>query len=185
ALAAVVRRRPDAVITDLRMPGLSGLDLLARLKELDDELPVVVMTAFGTVETAVAAMKGGAYDFVPKPFDGDHLILTVRRAIEHARVVRENAVLRRGGAGASGGTGMSGVQGGGGPTGIDRIVGDSPAIRRVKEQVLAVASSSGTVLICGESGTGKEVVARAVHELSPRATGAFLAVNCAALSESL
>jgi DNA-binding NtrC family response regulator len=182
ALAQVSRRRPDAIVTDLKMPGGTGLELLQQVRAIDDELPVIVMTAFGTVETAVQALKQGAYDYITKPFEGDELIIAVKRAIEHARVVRENQVLRRGGSGLGGATGGEAASG---PTGLGRLVGDSPAMRRVKEQVLAVADSAGTVLVCGESGTGKEVVARAVHELSSRAAGPFLGTNCAALSESL
>jgi DNA-binding NtrC family response regulator len=182
ALAQIARRRPDAVVTDLKMPGGTGIELLQSIREFDDDLPVIVMTAFATVETAVRALKAGAFDYITKPFEGDELVIAVKRAIEHAGLVRENQLLRRG-AGVGGlGAGAGGETG---PTGLARLVGDSPAMRRVKEQVLAVAESAGTVLIVGESGTGKEVVARAVHELSPRKTGAFLGVNCAALSESL
>ncbi len=180
AVSAVAKRRPDAVITDLKMPGGSGIDLLKQLREFDEDLPVVLMTAFGTVQTAVEALKLGAFDYITKPFEGDELVIAVKRAIEHGRLIRENAVLRSGLSG--GGTGVSGS---GGLPGLARLVGDSPVMRRVKEQALAVAESQGNVLICGESGTGKEVVARAIHELSPRARGPFLGVNCAALSESL
>ncbi|MCW5765820.1 MAG: sigma-54-dependent Fis family transcriptional regulator [Phycisphaeraceae bacterium] len=177
ALEAVARRRPDAVVTDLKMPGMTGLELLEQLRRLDDELPVVLMTAFGTVETAVRALKAGAFDYVTKPFEGDELIIAVKRAIEHGRLLRENAILRSGAAGEA--PAASGLRG------MGRIIGDSPAMRRVKEQIAAVAESHATVLICGESGTGKEVVAQAIHDCSPRGSGPFLGVNCAALSESL
>ncbi|MFT5424234.1 MAG: DNA-binding NtrC family response regulator [Phycisphaerales bacterium] len=185
ALGVMARDRPDVVVTDLKMPGMTGLELLERVSQLDDELPVVLMTAFGTIETAVEAMRFGAFDYVTKPFEGDELIITIKRALRHVGLVRENAVLRLGGHAPSfnGNGTVSGTPEG--PIGTDRLVGDSPAIRRVREQVQAVASSQGTVLVTGESGTGKEVVARAIHELSPRIEGAFLAVNCAALSESL
>jgi DNA-binding NtrC family response regulator len=188
ALEAIARKRPDAVVTDLRMPGLTGLELLSRIRAIDEDLPVVLMTAFGTVETAVSAMKAGAFDYVTKPFEGDELIISVKRAIAHAGLVKENAVLRASaedrvaGAGRAAERSSAGERAG---TGLDRIIGNSPAIRRVKEQVLAVAGSHGTVLICGESGSGKEVIARAIHDLSPRSGAPFLAVNCAALSESL
>lgn len=177
ALDLVARRRPDAVVTDLRMPGMTGLELLEHLRGIDDELPVVLMTAYGSVETAVAAMKQGAFDYVTKPFEGDELVICAKRAVQHARTRRENALMharldpcetrvaRR--------------------TGVDRLIGESPAMCRVKEQVQAVAASQGTVLIQGESGVGKEVVARAIHESSARAPSPFLAINCAALSESL
>jgi DNA-binding NtrC family response regulator len=179
ALETIARRRPDAVVTDLRMPGMTGIELVERARDIDDTLPFVVMTAYGAVDTAVQAIKAGAFDYITKPFEGDELIVAIKRAIDHARLARENAVLR------TNAEGPRTIASGGGPTGLARLIGDSPAMRRVRQQVLAVAESHGTVLICGESGTGKEVVARAVHEISPRAGEAFLAVNCAALSESL
>lgn len=178
ALELVTKRRPDAVVTDLKMPGLSGVELLEKIREFDDDLPVVLMTAYGAVETAVKAIKLGAYDYICKPFEGDELVIAVKRAIEHARLKRENAVLRIAAASA----GMPGTSD---RRGFDRIIGDSTPMRAVKEQVKAVAGSHGNVLICGESGTGKEVVARAIHEMSPRATEPFLAMNCPALAESL
>jgi two-component system, NtrC family, response regulator HydG len=181
ALELMARKRPDAVITDLKMPGMTGLELLQHSKQIDDTLPVLLMTAYGAVETAVEAMKLGAFDYVTKPFEGDELVIAVKRAIEHARVVRENERLKLGG---PRGAAMP-SRAGGEYRGLDRIVGDSPVMRRVKQQVMAVSESQGTVLICGESGTGKEVIAQAVHDLSPRASEALLAVNCASLSESL
>ncbi len=179
ALATIAQRRPDVVVTDLKMPGMTGLELVEQIRVIDDALPVVLMTAYGAVDTAVKAMKLGAFDYLTKPFEGDELVISVKRAIEHARLLRENAVLRSASQ-SHAGDASTPLR-----TGLDRLVGDSPAIRRVKQQVLAVAESHGTVLICGESGTGKEVVARAVHELSPRCQEPFLGVNCAALSESL
>ena len=189
AMELIARRRPDAVVTDLRMPGLTGIELLERVAEIDDDLPVIVMTAYAAVDSAVKAMKLGAFDYITKPFEGDELVIAVKRAVNHARVIRENAVLRASvepqqrvntTGTTNGEPGQSGCLGG-----LDRLLGDSPAIRRVKEQVIAVADSQGTVLVCGESGSGKEVIARATHELSSRSSGPFLAVNCAALSESL
>ncbi|MFG0284803.1 MAG: sigma-54-dependent transcriptional regulator, partial [Phycisphaerales bacterium JB039] len=182
ALEIVSRRRPDAVVTDLKMPGMTGVELLERIRAVDDDLPVVLMTAYAAVETAVEAMRLGAYDYVTKPFEGDELLISVKRAIQHARLARENAVLRARAGEAPAGAGRLPA---GARFGLDRLIGDSPAMRRVKGQVSDVAESHGTVLIIGESGSGKEVVARAVHDLSPRAQGPFLAVNCAALSESL
>jgi len=176
ALKEITSKRPDVVVTDLNMPGMTGVELVAEIRTIDDELPVILMTAFGTIETAVKAMKNGAYDYITKPFEGDEMIIAVKRAIGHAAVLRENAILR-----ANAGTGQSPS----GPFGLDRIIGKSVAIRKVREQVRAVASSHGTVLITGESGVGKEVVAHAVHDLSPRHDSAYLAVNCAALNESL
>jgi DNA-binding NtrC family response regulator len=181
AIAAIARQRPDCVVTDLKMPGMDGIALIDAVRKLDDELPVILMTAFGTVETAVKAMKLGAFDYVTKPFEGDELIISVKRAVEHGRLLRENAILKTTGAAANTPRSNSGAT----LAGLHRLVGESAAIRRVKEQVLAVAESAGTVLICGESGTGKEVIARAIHELSPRDGQAFLGVNCAALSDTL
>lgn len=180
ALAVAAKRRPDAVVTDLKMPGLSGIELLERLREIDAELPVVLMTAFGTIETAVSAMKLGAFDYITKPFQGDELIIAVKRACQHVRIVRENAVLRAQAAPVVAAADATETR-----RGLERLIGSSPAMRRVREQVAAVAESLGTVLIVGESGSGKEVVARAVHEVSQRREGPMLAVNCAALSESL
>jgi len=182
ALAQVSRKRPDAVVSDLKMPGMTGVELLAQIREIDDDLPVILMTAFGDVSSAVEAMKLGAFDYLTKPFEGDELLIAVKRAIEHARVVKENAVLRlespcREGPAAGDGSAR--------PHGLDRIVGQSETVRSLRDQVRAVAASHGTVLVTGESGAGKEVVARAIHETSPRVSGPFLALNCAALSESL
>ncbi len=190
ALGMVAQSRPDAVVTDMRMPGMTGIDLLEKLRQIDDELPVILMTAFGTIETAVKAMKIGAFDYLTKPFEGDELVIAVKRAIEHRRLIRENAILR-----AHAGPDAPMVSNGKARAinvnnplerrGVDRLVGTSEVMRRLREQIKAVAGSAGTVLITGESGVGKEVVARAVHESSPRCTGTFLAVNCAALSTSL
>ncbi|RNC81051.1 MAG: sigma-54-dependent Fis family transcriptional regulator [Phycisphaera sp.] len=180
ALTAAAKRRPDAVVTDLKMPGLSGIELLERLREIDTELPVVLMTAFGTIETAVSAMKLGAFDYITKPFQGDELVIAVKRACQHGGLIRENAVLK-----AQAKREAPVAEAGDQPTGLDRLIGSSAAMRRVREQVAAVAESLGTVLVVGESGSGKEVVARAVHEVSSRRENAMLAVNCAALSESL
>lgn len=181
ALELIARKRPDAVVSDLKMPGMSGLELLEQARQIDDALPVVLMTAYGAVETAVQAMKMGAFDYVTKPFEGDELVISVKRAIEHARLVREHAVLKT----QSDSSRLLPASTTGVVKGLDRIVGDSAGMRRVKQQVMAVSESQGTVLICGESGTGKEVIAQAVHDLSSRSGEAFLAVNCASLSESL
>lgn len=174
ALKDIAQKKPDAVVTDLNMPGMTGIDLAKEINEIDEDLPVVLMTAFGTIETAVQAMKNGAYDYITKPFEGDELIISLKRAIQHAALIRENAILRA----SNTATESQGL-------GLERIIGESDAIRKVREQVRAVAASHGTVLITGESGVGKEVVAHAVHDLSPRAESPFLAVNCAALNESL
>jgi len=199
ALEVVARRRPDAVITDMRMPGLTGIELLERLMAIDADLPVVMMTAFGTIDTAVKAMRLGAFDYLTKPFEGDELIISVKRAVEHRRVIHEIAVLRasaeppfgdrvsRDELGSTPAGGQPTVRGvARGPSrGTDRMIGAGPLAIRMRADITSVASSHGTVLITGESGVGKEVAARAVHELSPRRDGPFLAVNCAALSEGL
>lgn len=191
ALDQVLRRRPDVVVTDLKMPGMTGLELLERLIEIDSDLPVILMTAYGAVETAVEAMKLGAYNYITKPFEGDELVVSVKRAIEHARLKRDNAVLRieRSATRAAAPVAVNGAasrNGSAGSTGsIGRLIGDSPSMRRLKEQILSIADSQGTVLIQGESGVGKEVIARTIHELSPRGAETYLPMNCAALSESL
>lgn len=175
ALELIAKDRPDAVVTDFKMPEMTGVELLEKIREIDVDLPVVLMTAFGTIDSAVEAMRLGAYDYLTKPFEGDELLIAVKRAIRHASVVRENALLK---ASMQGGSGAA-------RSGLSRLIGSSGAMRRVRQQVEAVAGSQGTVLICGESGSGKEVVARAIHESGPRCDGPFLAVNCAALSEGL
>jgi two-component system, NtrC family, response regulator HydG len=190
ALQMCALSRPDAVVTDMRMPGMTGIELLERLRQIDDEIPVILMTAFGTIETAVKAMKIGAFDYLTKPFEGDELVIAVKRAIEHRRLVRENAILR-----AHAGPDAPTLNNGKARAinvnnplerrGVDRLVGSSQIMHKLREQIKAVAGSAGTILITGESGVGKEVVAKAVHESSPRCTGTFLAVNCAALSTSL
>jgi DNA-binding NtrC family response regulator len=195
ALDLITTRRPDAVVTDLKMPGMTGVELVEKVREFDDDLPVVLMTAFGTVDTAVRAMKLGASDYITKPFEGDELVIAVKRSLEHARVKRENAVLKAsaspsgpaGSMDAGAAASAGGLVGGAdlGLRGLDRIIGNSAAVRTLKDRLLAVAASHGTVLISGESGVGKEVVSRAIHELSPRSSEPFLAVNCAAMSESL
>ncbi len=184
AVERIAQKRPDVVITDLKMPGMTGIELLEKIREIDDEVPVVMMTAFGTIETAVEAMRLGAFDYITKPFEGDELIITVKRAVAHAKIVRENTLLRIEVGAASGAEGSkpSGETQG---RGALRLIGESAEMHRVRQQVGAVAGSQGTVLISGESGSGKEVVARAIHEASDRRDKPFLAVNCAALSESL
>lgn len=182
ALDMVAKKRPDAIVTDLKMPNMTGIELIEKVHAIDEDLPVVLMTAFGTIETAVKAMKLGAFDYITKPFEGDELVIAIKRAIDHAKLKRENTLLKltqNTEAPTSGGQPADGM------IGLSRIIGSSAAITLVKEDVSAVARSHGTVLLCGESGTGKEVIARAIHELSPRAPEAFLGVNCAAMSESL
>jgi DNA-binding NtrC family response regulator len=175
ALDKIAARPFDAVITDLQMPEMDGLELLAEIRRHDEQLPVVFMTAFGTVETAVAAMKRGAFDYLTKPFSGDALLVAVDRALEHGHLVRENQILR---AAVDSGAARRGP-------GPHEMIGTGSTMRRLKNRLSRIADSHGTVLINGESGSGKEVAARWVHEHSPRAEMPFLAINCAALSTSL
>ena len=170
ALEMVARHRPAAVITDLKMPEMDGLELLAKLKEADDQLPVVLMTAYGSVNDAVAAMKHGAFDFVQKPFEGEQLVVVIKRAVEHRQLVNENAALKSNARNLEE---------------IPSLVGNSAAMRRVAQQIHQIGGSHGTVMICGASGTGKEVVARTLHEHSPRRDRVMLCLNCAALSANL
>ncbi|MEM9915882.1 MAG: sigma-54 dependent transcriptional regulator [Planctomycetota bacterium] len=172
ALRMVAKHRPAAVVTDLKMPEMDGLELLQRLAQSDDQLPVVLMTAYGSINDAVSAMKAGAFDFVQKPFEGDQLKMVVRRAVEHRRLLMENANRN------------AEKKSGGGPE-SPHLVGKSPAMRNVAQQIHQIANSTGTVLIQGESGTGKEVVARTIHAHSPRHDRIMLCLNCAALSSSL
>ncbi|HEX8913885.1 MAG TPA: sigma-54 dependent transcriptional regulator [Humisphaera sp.] len=162
--------RFDLLITDLKMPRMTGIELLGEARKLQADLPVVLMTAFATVQTAVEAMKRGAYDYIQKPFDGEEIKLLVERTLEHNRLVKENAVLRS----------MAEASLAPRP-----LIGDGDSMRDVKRKIELVGRSNATVLIRGESGTGKEVVARAIHAASERRDKPFLAVNCAALSENL
>ena len=161
--------RFDLLITDLKMPRMTGLELLAEARRLRPDMPVVLMTAFATVSTAVEAMKLGAYDYIQKPFDGDEIKLLVDRTLEHSRLIRENLALRS----------MT-------EQSVPRpLIGSGELMTEIRRKIELVARSSATVLIRGESGAGKEVVARAIHAASPRSERPFLAVNCAALSENL
>ena len=168
AKAVLGAERVDLVLTDLQLPDRSGLELLEELRATRPDLPVILITAFGTVETAVAAMRCGAFDYVTKPFRMEELEALVARALEITRSGREIAWLREAAA----------------PE-WEGIVGRSPAIRRVVDQVERVAAASTTVLVTGETGSGKELVARAVHARSPRAGRLFVAVNCAAIPGEL
>ncbi len=169
ALEMIRKHRPAAVVTDLKMPGMDGLDLLEHILKADPDLPVVLMTAYATVETAVLALKRGAFDYIQKPFEGDEMVMTIKRAVAHHELVKENRALKQNEAAVS----------------TREMVGRSDSILRLREQVEQIAASHGTVLISGESGTGKEVVARMIHALSPRRANVMLCLNCAALSSSL
>ncbi|MBX2852190.1 MAG: sigma-54 dependent transcriptional regulator [Phycisphaeraceae bacterium] len=173
AVAKLARHQPAVVVTDLKMPEMTGLELLQHLREADSDLPVVLMTAYGTVGDAVEAMKRGAFDFVQKPFEGDQLVVVVKRAVEHRQLRKENAALK-----ADRADRVERVVG-------PALVGSSGPMRSLATQIRQVALSSGTVLIQGESGTGKEVVARTIHAHSQRRDRVMLCLNCAALSSSL
>jgi DNA-binding NtrC family response regulator len=172
ALAALEDERPDLVLTDIRMPGASGLEVLTQAREVDSEMPVILMTAQASLQSAVRAVNEGAYYYLQKPFANDELLAICRRAAEARRLKVENRQLkneirsrpRREG---------------------NRPVGAAPRFEEVLELAETVAATDSTVLISGESGTGKEVVARYIHALSQRAGGPFLSVNCGALPESL
>jgi len=170
AAAEIARTRFRLVLTDLRMPHGSGLDVLRAARAADAETPVVVMTAYGSVDEAVQAMKDGAHDFLQKPVDSNHLLLLVARALEQARIRTENVLLREEWSRRYG---------------FPRIIGESAAIKRAVSETQRVAPTDATVLLLGESGTGKELFARAVHHLSPRRDQPFVAINCAAIPETL
>lgn len=160
----------DLVLSDLKLPRKDGLEVLKVSKEENPLTPVIVMTAFGTIETAVTAMKEGAFDFITKPFDTDHLMLLIRRALENLRLQTENIVLRDELATR---------------VGMPKIIGRSLGITEVARKVQKVSAGKTTVLLLGESGTGKELFARAIHQLSPRNSYPFVAINCAAIPREL
>jgi DNA-binding NtrC family response regulator len=170
ALGKLEAFSPELVLTDLKMPGMDGLELMAKLHERDVGCDVIVMTAFGAVETAVEAMRRGAVDYLTKPLNFDELLLVTQRALDQRRLRADAGEMRARLARRYG---------------LDNIVGDSPAMQQVYKIVEQVAPSRATVLITGESGTGKELVASALHHNSARASGPFIKLHCAALAETL
>ncbi len=160
----------DVVLTDLNMPGTSGIEFCAELHSNRPDLPVVIMTAFGSLETAIAALRAGAYDFVTKPVDLDLLSISLKRALQHRHLQEKVRLLkeqvRR-------------------QEPDDELLGESPGLQNIKQQIVRIADFDTSVLISGESGTGKELVARALHRQSNRHEGPFVAINCAALPENL
>jgi DNA-binding NtrC family response regulator len=170
AIQKVRARRYLLVITDLKMPGASGLDVLRATKEADATIPVILLTAFGSVEEAVTAMKEGAFDFLQKPVDLDHLKLLVQRGARQQELLRENLLLREEYTARYG---------------FPRIVGEHASIREISQQIQRIAATDSTALLLGESGTGKELFARAIHHLSGRREQPLVALNCAAIPEGL
>jgi two-component system NtrC family response regulator len=167
---ATLRARPvDVVLLDMRMPGMSGLDVLQKMHEEGMTTPVIMLTAFGNVSSAVESMKIGAWDYLTKPTDNDELLAVVKKAAEHVRLTRENRDLKKQ---------IGRLQ-------ETRIIGNSEEIRKVVDLIEQVGPSEANVLILGESGTGKELVAQLLHEQSARAKGPLVKVNCAALPENL
>ncbi len=170
AAAVLARGHVDLVVTDVRLPDGDGVEILRHVKAASPETVVIVMTAFGSTETAVAAMKLGAHDYLTKPFDIEELKIVVRNALEKQRLQEENVRLKLEFRNRHG---------------LDRMIATSPAMVAVLDMAKAVASTSSTVLVTGESGTGKELVAKAIHSLSPRRDAPFVSVNCGALPETL
>ena len=170
ALNEISNTRHKLILTDLRMPNGSGLDVLRAARAADADIPVIVMTAFGSIDEAVQAMKDGAQDFLQKPVDSNHLLLLVERALDQARLRTENILLREDWSRRYG---------------FPRIIGESEVIKRTVGETQRVAQTDATVLLLGESGTGKELFARAVHHLSSRRDKPFVAINCAAIPETL
>lgn len=168
---AILGREPfHVVVTDLRLGKESGLDVVRDVRELQPPAEILVLTGYSSVESAVAAMKDGAYDYLTKPVDPETLVRIIRKAIEHQELKRQVSTLRDRIASESG---------------LDRIVAVSPAMRGILETIEAVAATDATVLIEGESGTGKELMARLIHQRSPRSEGPFLVINCGAMPENL
>jgi two-component system response regulator HydG len=170
---AVARCREQAfglILMDVRMTGISGIEALKEIKAYNPAIPILIMTAYSDVETAVEAIKTGAYDYLTKPLDFEDLRLTMERALDHASLRDENHALRQ--------TLAASFDTGG-------IIGQSPSMRRLMEMLATIAPSEATVMVTGESGTGKELIARAIHANSPRRKGPYIAINCAALAETL
>jgi len=163
------RQKVDLVLTDLKLPGKSGLEVLQAVKDENPMVPVVVMTAYGTIESAVKAVKEGAFDFLQKPVDPDHLLIIIGKALETRQLVTENLILKEE---------LS-------QTKYAKMVGQSRALLEAQEKAKKVAVGTTTVLLLGESGTGKELFARMIHDLSPRKNGPFVAINCAAIPREL
>ena len=167
AIEAVNSEMVDIVLLDIKMPGMDGIEVLKRIKEIDPTLPVVIVSGHGTIETAVEATKLGAFDFIEKPIDMDRVLLTVRNGIKQGKLTRQNISLQKRFGGKT------------------RIVGEHETIKEIMDIIERVAPTAARVLVTGENGTGKELVARRIHELSDRSSESFIEVNCAAIPEDL
>ncbi|HSS39958.1 MAG TPA: sigma-54 dependent transcriptional regulator, partial [Polyangia bacterium] len=178
ALALLDQSDFDAIVVDLNMPGTSGLDVASWVAANRPDTPVIVVTAFGSLETAVAAIRAGAYDFVTKPFEIEAIALTLERAVSHRRLRAEVRRLRLAAGDTQDPSGDAGFSG-------TPLLGRSPVMRRMYDTLARTAATDTSVLITGESGTGKELVARALHDKGRRSRGPFVAVNCGALPETL
>src|SRR5437867_7585028 len=166
-LALVERETPDLVLLDVKMPGMDGLEVLDRLRAMNEALPVVIISGHGTVSTAVEATKLGAFDFIEKPLASERVLVTIRNALDSTRLQDENRSLKRA------------------VEARHQMVGESAALRQVGDAVKRAAPTNATVLLLGESGVGKELVARAIHRNSLRSRERFVQVNCAAIPEEL
>ena len=170
ALRTLHTHEVEVVITDLNMPGMNGLELCQDIRQNWPEIPVIVLTAFGSMDSAVAAMRADAFDFITKPIELDLLAMTIGRALKHRALERKIQKL------------SAKVEQ---QSGFDQLIGSSAVMEELKKQIQLIARSNSSVLITGETGTGKELVARAIHSLSPRANFPFVAINCSALPETL
>ncbi|MBW1815151.1 MAG: sigma-54-dependent Fis family transcriptional regulator, partial [Deltaproteobacteria bacterium] len=170
AIESVHERHFDMILMDVRMIKVSGIEALEKIKQMNPAIPVIIMTAYASVETAVKALKAGAYDYLTKPLDFDTLKLTLERSMEHIHLREENRMLKKS-------LGMH--------FDTRNIIGQSKSMKNVLEKVMQVAPSEATVMITGESGTGKELIAGAIHYNSPRKDGPFIKINCAAITETL
>ncbi|MDK2686761.1 sigma-54-dependent transcriptional regulator [Vibrio vulnificus] len=166
-LAMKAQTQPAVVITDICLPGISGMDLLNTLIHRDPDLPVIMITGHGDISMAVKALHNGAYDFIEKPFASEHLVETVKRAIEKRQLTNENQLLRQS------------------KTLGPRIIGETPSIQELRETISHIADTQADILLFGETGTGKELIARSIHEQSPRREKNFVALNCGAIPENL
>src|SRR6187431_3298731 len=166
-LALAEREAPDLVLLDVKMPGMDGIEVLERLRNLNEALPVVVVSGHGTISTAVEATKKGAFDFIEKPFASERVLVCLRNALDQGRLTGENRALKK----------LVEVK--------HQMVGESPSLQQVKAAIARAAPTNATVLIQGESGVGKELVARTIHRNSLRSRERFVQVNCAAIPEEL